>query len=184
MARLIDYSLYSHDLVLAVGWVVSTLRGWLGWPCSGFILFFSLGGANSFTCLLSAGHLRWSDIIGLFLSLICYQLTVRCVFLAGLLFLHNFTIYFGQFVSLRPFSICNAEAILLIWQVLISFVLIIYGGRTCLRCKGGLVFVFYLLLYGLLSYWPSRPYPARLALYFLVLLRSHLLSLALLLGFF
>jgi hypothetical protein len=68
----------------------------------------------------------------MFLFLICYQLTV--VSLDGSLFLQNLAIYFGQFVRLRPFSMSNARAILLILQVLISFVvLIIYGGRTCLH---------------------------------------------------
>ena len=172
---MIDYSLYSRDLLLAVGWVVFALRGWLGWPCSpSFFSFFIypffgltlprrwLGGLRiASSSLLSPGHLPSSGIIGLFLSLICYQSTVvRYVSLAGSLFLHNLAIYFGQFVRLHPFSMSNARAILLILQVLISFVvLIIYGGRTCLHLSKGLVFIFYLLLYGVLPYWPSVPTP-------------------------
>ena len=90
------------------------------------------------SCLRSPGHLPSPDIISLFLSLICYQLTVvRCVSLAGSLFLHNLAIYFGQFVRLYPFSMSNARAILRILQVLISFVVLIvyYRGRTYLYCK-------------------------------------------------
>ena len=49
--------------------------------------------------LLSAGHLPSSDIIGQFLSPICYQLTVVGS-LAGSIFLQKIAIYFVQFVRL------------------------------------------------------------------------------------
>jgi hypothetical protein len=57
----------------------------------------------------------------------------------------------------------------------ISFVvLIIYEARTCPHCKRVWCSYFYLLLYDISTVLAVRPYPACLALYFLLLLRSHL----------
>jgi hypothetical protein len=136
----LNSSLYPHDLVLAVGWVVVARRGWLGLAVLPRFLFFffpvpvfalklpqQLSGLRiASSSLLSAGHLPSSDIISLFHPLIFYQLTVvGCVSLAGPIFLHNVVIYFGQFVRLRLFSISNVRATSLILSKLRFFVVFI-----------------------------------------------------------
>jgi hypothetical protein len=75
---------------------------------------------------------------------------VRRVFLAGSLFLHNLPICFGQFVRLRPISRCDAEAVLLILQVLIFFpaFLLFMLAVLVYVAEGVLAFLFYLLFYG------------------------------------
>jgi hypothetical protein len=77
-----------------------------------------------------------------YLPLLIYQMTVpRCVPLASSLFLCNMTIYFGQFVRLRPFSMPNADLFCSScgFLFLTSFLLFIRETvlRTCLLCKRG-----------------------------------------------